>query len=331
MNSRVRASGLAAAIATVATLSTGCLVSKRDLDTCTADSANAKAAADTRERDMTAHIADLQQQLATAQATTQDRDAKLADLGTGVHNLQAQLDEATAINQELRAALERLGKDADKLLADKGTLSKALDDAKSRLEELRRTQAAAEARTALLRDFAVRFKALVTAGQLRLETRRGQLVLDVAGDLLFDPDRAEIRGAGKGALMEIARALQTATAPPNAARRFLVTDHVDDAPIKSRHLKTPWDLTTARAAAAVDYLVSLGVPATSLTAAGAGSFDPLVPNDSTDDRAKNRRLEIAVLADAAPAATPAPSPSVTPAPPPPAASAAPPGPPTATK
>jgi flagellar motor protein MotB len=45
----------------------------------------------------------------------------------------------------------------------------------------------------------------------------------------------------------------------------------------------------------VELLVSVGVPAGSLAAAGAGSSDPLVANDSPPDRAKNRRLEIALL------------------------------------
>jgi chemotaxis protein MotB len=47
--------------------------------------------------------------------------------------------------------------------------------------------------------------------------------------------------------------------------------------------------------AVVEYLVSLGVPSESLTAAGAGSFDPLVPNDGPEARAKNRRVEIALF------------------------------------
>jgi chemotaxis protein MotB len=311
----VRAFASAAAVVTLAALSAGCLVSKRDLDKCTADAAAFKAASDAQQKDSAAKLADLQQQITIATAAIQDRDARLMDLGTGMHNMQAQLDEATAINQELRAALERLGKDADKLLADKGTLSKALDDAKGRLEELRRTQAAAEARTALLRDLGIRFKALVAAGQMRVESRRGLVVFEVTGDLLFDPDRIEIRSAGKGVLMEIARALQTASTAPNAPpRRFLVTDDTDDQPVKSKHLKTPWDLTAARAVAAVELLVSLGVPAASLTAAGAGSFDPIVPNDSPDDRAKNRRLEIALLPGADDVQAPAPPPPPSPAP-----------------
>ena len=280
-------------VASLASLgSSGCIVLKKDYDQCVSDAAGYRAAAETKQKEDAAAILSLQERLTAAESATQDRDTKLADLSTSTHNMQAQLDEATAINQQLRGELQRLGKDVDKILADKGTLSKALDDAKARLDELRKAQAAAEARTLLFKDFGQRFKALVDAGQLRVETRRGQLVLEVTGDLLFEAGHAEVKTAGKGALMEIARALQTASPP---ARRFLVTDHVDDEPLKSRHFKSLWELTAERAVAVVELLVSLGVPAASLTPAGAGSADSLVANDSVPDRAKNRRLEIALL------------------------------------
>jgi len=288
-----RAAALLVASASLSSLgSSGCIVLKKDYDQCVSDAAGYRAAAETKQKEDAAALLSLQERLTAAESATQDRDTKLADLSTSTHNLQAQLDEATAINQQLRGELQRLGKDVDKILADKGTLSKALDDAKARLDELRKAQAAAEARTLLFKDFAQRFKALVDAGQLRVETRRGQLVLEVTGDLLFEPGKSEVRTVGKGALMEIARALQTASPQ---ARRFLVTDHVDDEPLKSKHVKSLWELTATRAVAVVELLVSLGVPAGSLTAAGSGSADPLVANDSPADRAKNRRLEIAML------------------------------------
>jgi chemotaxis protein MotB len=303
----------------------GCIVWKRDYEKVVASAADAKAAADARDRDQSARLVDLQQRLTAAEAGMQERDGKISELATGLHNVQAQLDEATAINQELRAALERLGKDADKLLADRGTLSKALDDARARLEELRRAQAAAEWRVALFRDFEQRFATLIQAGQLRIDSRRGGLVMDVSGDLLFDPGHAELRSAGKGALMEIAQALQT-VGPPT--RRFLVTDHLDDEPFKSRHWRSVWELTCARGATVVEYLVSLGVPAESLRAAGAGSSDPIAPNDTPDARTRNRRLEIALLLSAdglgAVPATPSAPAAVRPTPPPVTSSAPPP-------
>jgi flagellar motor protein MotB len=118
----------------------------------------------------------------------------------------------------------------------------------------------------------------------------------VTGDLLFEPGKADIRTAGKGVLMEVARALQTSGGTAAAPRRFLVTDHVDDeAPPKGHKARSPWDLTAVRAAAVVELLVSLGVPAGSLVAAGAGASDPRVAGTKPEDRAKNRRLEIALL------------------------------------
>ena len=266
---------------------------KDDYDRVVSDAAKAHAEADAKEKSDAAALQDLQQRLTLAEGTTQDRDSKLSELLTSSHNLQAQLDEATAINQQLRGELERLGKDVDKILADKGTLAKALDDAKVRLEELRKAQAEADMRTQVFRDFAQRLKPMVAAGQLTLESRRGRMVMNVMSDLLFEAGHAEIRPAGKGALMELARALQTA--PKEPGRRFLVTAHVDDEPLKSKHFKTTWDLTKARAVAIVEYFVSLGVKTELLTAAGAGAFDPLVPNADAASRTKNRRVEIALL------------------------------------
>jgi chemotaxis protein MotB len=281
--------------------STAC-VSLRHYEDCVADANKVRVDLATTQKNDAVQVADLQQQLSQAQAAMQDRDAKLSDLSTADHNHQAQLDEATAINQQLRDELQRMGKDADKMLAERGTISRALDDAKARLEELRKAQAAAEARTQLFRDFAIRFKPLIDAGQLVIQSRRGELVMDVQGDLLFDEGKSDLRTAGKGALMEIARALQT-TSPPSSGRRFLVTADIDGPdPKPAKRPRSPWELTAARAVAVVEYLVSVGVPPTSLTAAAAGSFDPLMPRDDPGARSKNRRIEVALLpsADAAP-------------------------------
>ena len=104
--------------------------------------------------------------------------------------------------------------------------------------------------------------------------------------------------------MEIARALQT-TSPPSSGRRFLVTGDVDGPdPKPAKRARSPWELTAARAVAVVEYLVSVGVPPASLTAAAAGAFDPVAAGDDAAARSRNRRIEVALLpsADAAPTA-----------------------------
>lgn len=293
-------SGVAAALMAVAT--TGC-VSKAHYDECVAEGVELRARTDAQQRQDAARLQDLVQQLAQAQGGLQEREGRLNDLSTQDHNLQAHLDEATAINQQLRAELQRLGTDADKMLVERGTLSDALRDAKARLEELRRAQAIDEARVQLFRDFEKRFKPLIDSGQLRIESRRGELVMNVQGDLLFDEGRSDVREAGKGVLMEIARAIEV-TSPPSSGRRFLVTADTDGEEKENvkgkagRRSSPSWELTAARSVAVVEYLISLGVSPTSLTAAAAGSFDPVVANDVARDRAKNRRVEIALLPSA---------------------------------
>jgi chemotaxis protein MotB len=297
-------------LAAVASMGASGCVSQVVFDRALADANRAKAEVDAKEQADQAQIQALQQQLVAAEATTQDRDSKLSELSTSSHNLQAQLDEATAINQQLRGELERLGKDVDKILAERGTLSRALDDAKGRLEELRKAQAAAETRTQLFQDLGRRFQALANAGQLRVESRGNRVVLNVKGDLLFDPGHAELKASGKGALMEIARAIETTPPPAQGTRRFLVTANVDEEPPKKekdKKYETPWDLTVARAVTVVKYLVSVGVPQTALTAAGAGAFDPVAPNDTADNRSRNRRIEIALLPGSEEAPAPAPA------------------------
>jgi chemotaxis protein MotB len=234
-----------------------------------------------------AEIARLQGALADAQQQTQDRDQKLSDLSTSDHNVQAQLDETTAINAKLRGELERLGKNVDQMLQEKGTLAKALDDTKARLEELRRAQAAAEARAQLFQQFVQKFKKMIDAGQLKIATRNGRLVIVLSNDVLFDSGQTLIKPAGKDALVQVGRVLKTVT-----GRSFQVAGDTDNLPIQTARFPSNWELSTARAVEVVKLLVAQGVDPKALSAAGYGEFDPVASNDTPDGRAKNRRIEL---------------------------------------
>lgn len=53
-------------------------------------------------------------------------------------------------------------------------------------------------------------------------------------------------------------------------------------------------LSSQRARKVADFLVGRGVPSGQLVVNGLGSVDPVAPNDTAEDRAKNRRVEIVV-------------------------------------
>ncbi len=75
----------------------------------------------------------------------------------------------------------------------------------------------------------------------------------------------------------------------------LVADYTDDRPIASGRYRSNWDLSAARAVSVVHELVlNRQVPAERVVAAGRAETNPLAPNDSPENRAKNRRVEIAI-------------------------------------
>ncbi|MGM0768280.1 MAG: flagellar motor protein MotB [Pseudomonadota bacterium] len=89
----------------------------------------------------------------------------------------------------------------------------------------------------------------------------------------------------------------------------LVSGYTDDRPISSSRYRSNWDLSAARAVSVVHELVlNRQVPAERVVAAGRAETNPLAPNDSEENRARNRRVEIAIrnpeCADALPASEP---------------------------
>ncbi|MFL1456867.1 flagellar motor protein MotB [Marinobacter sp. GN3S48] len=75
----------------------------------------------------------------------------------------------------------------------------------------------------------------------------------------------------------------------------LVSGYTDDRPISSSRYRSNWDLSAARAVSVVHELVmNRQVPAERVVAAGRAETNPLAPNNSEDNRAKNRRVEIAI-------------------------------------
>lgn len=277
-------------LACIQSIAFGACVPKDRYDAALADaeSVHAQLAAGLEhQKAQDAEIANLRQELADAGSQLQQRDQKLSDLSTSDHNLQAQLDEGTAINAKLRGELERLGKNVDGMLQEKGTLSKALDDAKARLEELRKAQAAAEARALLFQQFVQKLKKMIDAGQLKVAMRAGRLVIQLPNDVLFDSGQTAIKPAGKEALGQLAKVLVTVR-----GRAFQVGGHTDNVPIQTPRFPSNWELSTARAVEVVKLLVAQGEDPHALSAAGYGEFDPVAGNDSTEGRAKNRRIEL---------------------------------------
>ena len=274
-------------------LLSGCVSSGR-YDSAVADAAKAqreltqeRAAEKSRATADRSEIAALRGQVTAAQLQNQQTLDQLTATRAKAASSAKELDETTAMNASLRKELERLGKDVDQLLSAKGALATSLDQARARLDELRRAQVAAESRAALFRDVALRLKRMLDAGDLQIALRSGRMVLVLPNDVLFDSGKAELKQHGKETLAQVAEVLSTLD-----KRRFQVAGHTDDQPIRYSGFPSNWELSSARALAVVNLLVKSGMRPETLSAAGYGQFDPVQPNDSSENKAKNRRTEI---------------------------------------
>lgn len=72
-----------------------------------------------------------------------------------------------------------------------------------------------------------------------------------------------------------------------------IEGHTDDVPIHTAMFPSNWELSTARAVNFLRYLIEHHrIDSQRLSAEGFGEFQPLVANDTPENRAKNRRVEV---------------------------------------
>jgi chemotaxis protein MotB len=204
---------------------------------------------------------------------------------------KTQYDALQAKEQQEKTDSDKEIADLKAKIAELEGKSGALDEqTKKELEELRAQKAAAEGRAKLFDDFVQKFKSMIDAGKLDITTRRGQIVLALATDVLFDEGKTDIKAEGKTAIGDVAAALKGV-----AGRRFQVAGHTDTFPIHNKEFPSNWELSTARAVAVVKLLVEKGVKADQVSAAGYAEFDPVQSNKDDKGRAKNRRIEIILM------------------------------------
>lgn len=108
------------------------------------------------------------------------------------------------------------------------------------------------------------------------------LVLD-ANNVLFDFDKAVIKTEFLPELDEWAEYFQT-----NPAARAQITGHADSTGPETYNQ----GLSERRAQAVIDYLVKKGIDPARLSSVGYGETMPVAPNDSRENRQKNRRVEL---------------------------------------
>lgn len=190
-------------------------------------------------------------------------------------------------SQELRqrnASLEMQIKDKDaamaKLQGDNDSLAAQLADARN-----------AAARTPAVDTASNRgstgFEGIEGVGSSR--NAQGEIVVDVAGDVLFDPGSIVLKSTARKTLDRVAGVISNKYSSNN----IRVAGHTDSDPLKhvADKYKDNEELSAQRALSVERYLVSKGVSSNRIYAAAFGASQP------KSSKASSRRVEIIILGD----------------------------------
>lgn len=121
------------------------------------------------------------------------------------------------------------------------------------------------------------------------KVERGVSVI-LVDSLLFQSGSADLKAESKEVLLDIAAVLN------EIDNQIIIEGHTDNLPIHTYMFASNWELSTARAVVVTRFLVeNAGVNPTRISAQGYGEFRPIVSNDTAENKARNRRVNILIL------------------------------------
>jgi chemotaxis protein MotB len=130
----------------------------------------------------------------------------------------------------------------------------------------------------------------IDSGVIGIHESPNGLVVSLEEAGFFDSGAAGIRPSALPVLDRIAAVL------PECALR--VEGHTDNVPIHTPQFASNWELSSSRASSIARLLLlHANVHAENMSVAGYAEFHPAASNDSVEGRARNRRVDIVLLAD----------------------------------
>ncbi|MDH3389239.1 MAG: flagellar motor protein MotB [Gammaproteobacteria bacterium] len=152
---------------------------------------------------------------------------------------------------------------------------------------MQKAQREAQAEAEELRD---ELSAAIEEGLLEIEAYNDRVLIRIRERGSFGSGQAELKPEFLPVLQLIADVLKQRDG------LFVIAGHTDDIPIQTRRFRSNWDLSAARAASVVHFFIQEGsIDPERMEIKALADNEPIVPNDSWENRAKNRRVEISVL------------------------------------
>lgn len=128
------------------------------------------------------------------------------------------------------------------------------------------------------------------AEDIDIDLEQDGLRIAIKSGLLFSPGSAEITDDVEEIIKKIAGSLK------DLDNDLIIAGYTDNIPNNTTEYPSNWELSSARAMTVMKLLVKHhGIEENRVSVQSYGEFKPKVPNNSDENRAKNRRVEIFVV------------------------------------
>ncbi len=188
----------------------------------------------------------------------------------GINNQIKAIAMANQDNDDLVKKIEKINKDEQ---------TKKINEEKKRLK----VKGAED-------EYKVALKQEIGQGLTDVKREKDRVVITVGSAGAFKSGSAELTVQAKKIMAKIAKVSEKGTGQIN------VSGHTDNIPlIFGGNYRDNWDLAAARASSVVQSISKSGdIPVDRLKAISFGESKPIAKNDTSDGRAKNRRIEIEI-------------------------------------
>ena len=135
-----------------------------------------------------------------------------------------------------------------------------------------------------------RMKDWINKGQIAVRGNEKWLEVEINTSILFSSGSAQLSQQASSILTSLSDVFKVSNNP------IYVSGYTDDVPINTVKYPSNWELSSARASSVVRLMAEAGINPARMGAIGFGEFRPVAENDSIENRQKNRRVIIRMLA-----------------------------------
>ena len=245
-----------------------------------------------QERDQT--VAQQQKRVGEMSKAHQNLRTRNETLLLDMNEAKKQSQELLIGKNQLSGQLELVSAKAAKLARAKSQLSGQLELVSAEAEGLAKAKKDREEALRNQQKLIDSLKKEIDTGQVKIARLAGLTTVRLEDKILFGSSKATIKESGLGVLRKIGEALQQIK-----DKHIQVQGHTDSRPLRwelQGKYPTNWELSAARAATIVRYLIDeVGIDPARLSAAGYAFHQPLASNDTLEGQQENRRVEFALL------------------------------------